>query len=61
MNDPWTWTIVCELTVGVGGEMGRGAQSGENWNNYNRITIKMILKEIKKKKTEKKPKPKKQV
>ena len=39
MNDPWTWTTVRELTVEVGMEMGREGQ-GENWDNYNRITIK---------------------
>ena len=47
MNDPWTWTPVWELTVGVGVGMRRGQQKGENWENCNRITIKMILKEFK--------------
>ena len=26
MNDPWTWTTVWELTVGVGGGLGGGWQ-----------------------------------
>ena len=39
---PWTWKTVCGLTVGVGGGMGGGGQKGKNWNNGNRITIKMI-------------------
>ena len=29
MNDPWTWTTVWGLTVGVGGGMGRGEQRGK--------------------------------
>ena len=44
MNDPWTWTTVWELTVGMGGGMGGGGQRRKNWDNCNRITIKMILK-----------------
>ena len=32
------------MTAGMGAEMGRGGQRGKNWDNYNRITIKMILK-----------------
>ena len=47
MNDPWTWTAVWGLPVGVGGGMGRGRQREENWNNCNRITIKMIKNKIK--------------
>ena len=42
MNDPWTWTTVWELTVGVGRCDGWRRAKGENWDNYNRITIKMI-------------------
>ena len=41
-NDPWTWTTVWELTVGAGGEMGRG-KKGENWDNCSRVTIKTDL------------------
>ena len=37
MNDPQTWTIVWELT---GGEDGQRTAKGENWEKYNRITIK---------------------
>ena len=29
MNDPWTWTTVWELIVGVGGEMDGGGQRGK--------------------------------
>ena len=29
MNDPWTWTTVWELTVGVAVEMGRRGQRGK--------------------------------
>ena len=41
MSDPWTWTQVWELTVGVGrrGDGQRRAK-GEDWDNCNRITIK---------------------
>ena len=41
MNDPWTSKTVWEQTVGAGeaSELGRGGQWGENWDNYNRITI----------------------
>ena len=39
MHDPWAWTKVWELTVGTGGGLGIGGQSGENWDNCNRITI----------------------
>ena len=42
MNDPWTWTTVWELTVGEGGGMGGGGQRDKNWDNWNRITIKII-------------------
>ena len=44
MNDPQTWTTVWELTAGAGAGMGGGGQRGENWDNCNRMTIKMILK-----------------
>ena len=40
MNDPWTWTTVWGLTVGVRGRMGVGKQRGKNWDNWNRVTIK---------------------
>ena len=46
MNDPWTWTTVWELTVGVESWMGGGGQRGENQDNCNKITIKMINKNI---------------
>ena len=26
LNDPWTWTRVWRLTVGIGGGLGRGGQ-----------------------------------
>ena len=42
MNDPRTWTTVWGLTVAVGIGMGRGGQRGKTWDNYNRITIKMV-------------------
>ena len=29
MNDPWTWTTVWGLTVGLGGGLGGGGQSRE--------------------------------
>ena len=29
MNDPWTWTTVWELTVGVGGGIDGGGQGGK--------------------------------
>ena len=29
VNDPWTWTTVWELTVGVGGEVGRWDKGGK--------------------------------
>ena len=29
MNDPWAWTTVWELPVGVGVKMGRGGQRGK--------------------------------
>ena len=41
MNDPWTWTTVWVLTVEVGGGMG-GGQKEKNWDNCNRITVKMF-------------------
>ena len=42
MNDPWTWTMVWGLTVGVGSGLGRGGQRGKNWDNYKRITVKKL-------------------
>ena len=42
INNPWAWTMVWELTVGVGCGMGEGGQRGKNWYNSNRIMIKMI-------------------
>ena len=44
MIDPWAQTTVWELTVGVGGRMGRGGHRGKNWDNCNTITIKNDLK-----------------
>ena len=29
MNDPWTWTTVWELTMGVGDKMGREGKGGK--------------------------------
>ena len=29
MNDPWTWTTVWELTVGMECELGGGGKRGE--------------------------------
>ena len=40
MNDPWTWTTLWGLTVGVEGGLGRGGQRGQHWDNCNRVTIK---------------------
>ena len=37
MNDPWTWTMVWELTVGAGDGLGGGGQRGTIWDNCNRI------------------------
>ena len=42
MNDPETWTTVWEFTVGVGGLGWAEEGKGKNWDNSNRITIKMI-------------------
>ena len=39
MSDPWTWTMVRGLTVGVGDGLGGGGQKGKNWDNCNGITI----------------------
>ena len=47
MNGPRTWTTLWKLTVGVGSGMGRGGRRGKNWDNCNRITIKIIFKKIK--------------
>ena len=38
INCPWTWTTGWGLTVGAGG--GQGRTTRENWDNYNRTTIK---------------------
>ena len=46
MNDPWTWTTVWGLTVGVGAGLGGGGQRGKNWDNCNRITIRNFLKAV---------------
>ena len=29
MDDPWTWTTLQELTVGVGGGLGGGSKGGK--------------------------------
>ena len=42
MNDPQMWTTVWGLTLGAGTGMGRGGQRGKSWDNYNRITVKII-------------------
>ena len=48
MNDPWTWTTVWELTVGMdcgsNGWAGWRRAKGENWGNYNRKRIKIFQK-----------------
>ena len=44
IKDPWTWTAGRGLNVGGGSGMGRGGQWGKKWNNYNRVTIKKLLK-----------------
>ena len=54
MNDPQTWTTVWELTAEVWGGMGGGGQRGKNWDNCNRITIKMIKNNKKVKRVESK-------
>ena len=36
MNDPWSWTTVWELTVGVWGGMSGGGQKGKNWDYCNK-------------------------
>ena len=39
MNDPWKWTTVWELTVGVGIGMDVGEERGKkSQDNHNRIT-----------------------
>ena len=43
-SESWSWTTEGELTVGVGGELGRGGQRGKNRNNCNRTTIKYLKK-----------------
>ena len=49
MNDPWTWTIVWGLTVGMGGRgLGERQQREKNWDNCNRVTIKNYFKKEKK-------------
>ena len=37
VSDPWTWTTVWGLTVGVGDGLSGGGQRGKNWDNCNRI------------------------
>ena len=44
MNDPWTWATGWGLTVGAGGETGRGEQRREKWDNCNRTKIKYLIK-----------------
>ena len=47
MNNPWTWTMVRGLTVGVGGGWVEGGK-GKNWDNWNSINKIFKLKIIKK-------------
>ena len=42
MNDPWTWTMVWEFTVGLGGLLGGGEQRKTIWYNYNSINNKIF-------------------
>ena len=39
MNGPWTWAMVCGLTVEQGWAGWRKAGE-EIWDNHNRITVK---------------------
>ena len=42
MNDPWTWTVLWELTMGmwVGwAEEGKGGQRGKDWDSSNKTNI----------------------
>ena len=41
VNDRWTRTAVWGLTVGVGAGLGGGEQRRQNWDNCNRIIIKI--------------------
>ena len=41
MNDLWTCTMMWGLTVGVGAGLGGGEQRRQNWDNCNRIIIKI--------------------
>ena len=41
MNDPWTWTMVWGLTVGMGEWAGWRWEREKNWDNGNRITKKI--------------------
>ena len=43
-NDPWPWTTVWWLTVGVAGGLGGGVQTGKNGDNCNGINIKVFFK-----------------
>ena len=42
VNDPWTWTTLWGLAVGAGVGMDGRGQRRKNWDNSNRIIIKMI-------------------
>ena len=41
MNFRMDFLTMWELTVGAGGGLGGGGQRGENWDNCNRVTIKI--------------------
>ena len=41
MNDPWTWSMVWESTVGAEGGLGKGGK-GEKIGKTNRIIMKMF-------------------
>ena len=44
----YTWPMDMDNRVGIdcgsGGGMGTGEQKGKNWDNYNRTTVKYLLK-----------------
>ena len=43
-KEPWTWTIVRELIMEVGGGLGGEEQRGENWDNYDSINNQIYFK-----------------
>ena len=46
MKDPWTWTTVWGLTMGVRVGLGGRGQKEKNWDDCNSINNKMFSKKI---------------